>query len=33
MVMQHNTHGFELEENEHDVVDKVYRYYTKTTKK
>ena len=22
--MQHNTHGFELEENEHDVVDKVY---------
>jgi hypothetical protein len=24
MVMQHNTHGFELEENEHDVVDKVY---------
>mgnify|MGYP001570086747 FL=1 len=22
--MQHNTHGFEKEENEHDVVDKVY---------
>ena len=22
--MTHNTHGFELEENEHDVVDKVY---------
>lgn len=22
--MAHNTHGFELEENEHDVVDKVY---------
>ena len=22
--MKHNTHGFEIEENEHDVVDKDY---------
>jgi hypothetical protein len=28
MITPHNTHGFEEEENEHDVVDKVYAELT-----
>lgn len=28
MSLPHNTHGFEEEENEHDVVDKVYNELT-----
>lgn len=28
MVTTHNTHGFEEEENEHDVVDKIYAELT-----